>query len=57
MRPKNALTAAAASEAKKLRRYAAMTRGEATAATNSAHDMPAVFRNAAESGTKTISPR
>ena len=55
--PNAMFTHPAASDIPKLRRYAAMTLGEATAARNDCQFMPAVLRKAAESGTITISPR
>jgi hypothetical protein len=51
------LTAAARNEAPKVSRYEATTRGELTALQNAGQVIVAVFRNAAASGTRTISDR
>jgi hypothetical protein len=51
------LTSAAISEAPKVRRYEASTRGEATASTNCAQLIEKVLNSSADSGISTISPR
>jgi hypothetical protein len=53
MRPNTALTSAASSEAPKVSRYEASTRGVVVASTNCCHVSVAVFRNAADSGSST----
>jgi hypothetical protein len=45
---------AAASEARNVILYDAITRCDVTALTNSSHVIPEVFRNAAESGSSTM---
>ncbi len=57
MPPNTALTAAASSEAPKLSRYEASTRGLLTAAQNACQLMVKVLRKAADSGISTIRPR